>query len=97
MVEENISFIFKKLHEYKLKVNLIQNSALSFSVCIDDKYSNFDRFYNELQEMYLIKSYKEVTLYTIRHFNDEAINTIRKKGEAIIRQINTETAQLVIR
>lgn len=97
MVEENISFIFKKLHEYKLKVNLIQNSALSFSVCIDDKYSNFDKFYNELQEMYLIKSYKEVTLYTIRHFNDEAINTIRKKGDAIIRQINTETAQLVIR
>ncbi|SED91648.1 aspartate kinase [Tenacibaculum sp. MAR_2010_89] len=97
MVEENISYIFKKLHEHKLKVNLIQNSALSFSVCVDDKYNNFEKFYNELQEMYLIKPYKNVTLYTIRHFNDEAINSIREKGEAIIRQINTETAQLVIR
>ena len=96
MVEYNISHVFKKLHEYRLKVNLIQNSALSFSVCVDVKFANFDKFYTELQETYLIKSYKNVTLYTIRHFNEEAITAIKKRGNAIIRQINTETAQLVI-
>ncbi|KAB1160336.1 aspartate kinase [Tenacibaculum aiptasiae] len=96
MVEHNISDVFKKLHEYKLKVNLIQNSAISFSVCIEDKYNRFDAFYNDLQTNFNIKSYKNVTLYTIRHFNDTAIKTIQKRGKAIIRQINTETAQLVI-
>ena len=96
MVEHNISDVFKKLHEYKLKVNLIQNSAISFSVCIEDKYDRFDAFYNDLQTNFNIKSYKNVTLYTIRHFNDTAIKTIQKRGKAIIRQINTETAQLVI-
>ncbi|CAM1360716.1 aspartate kinase [Tenacibaculum xiamenense] len=96
MVENNISHVFRKLHEYRLKVNLIQNSALSFSVCVDDKFKNFEKFYEELQETYKIKSYKEVTLYTIRHFNDDAISTIRKRGKSLIRQINTETAQLVI-
>lgn len=96
MVEHNISDVFKKLHEYKLKVNLIQNSAISFSVCIEDKYNRFDAFYNDLQTNFNIKSYKNVTLYTIRHFNDAAIKTIQKRGKAIIRQINTETAQLVI-
>ncbi|WP_299119625.1 aspartate kinase [uncultured Tenacibaculum sp.] len=96
MVEHNISDVFKKLHEYKLKVNLIQNSAISFSVCIEDKYDRFDAFYNDLQTNFNIKSYKNVTLYTIRHFNDAAIKTIQKRGKAIIRQINTETAQLVI-
>ncbi|MGG8497680.1 aspartate kinase [Tenacibaculum sp. TC6] len=96
MVEDNISHVFRKLHDYQLKVNLIQNSALSFSVCVDDKFNNFEAFYAKLQEMYVIKSYKEVTLYTIRHFNDEAIDSIRKRGKSIIRQINTETAQLVI-
>ena len=96
IVENNISQIFKKLHEYKLKVNLIQNSALSFSVCIDDKFNNFENFYKELNEAYKIKFYKGVTLYTIRHFNEEAIEMIRKRGKSLIRQINTETAQLVI-
>ncbi|CAM1370061.1 Aspartokinase [Tenacibaculum sediminilitoris] len=96
MVENNISDVFKKLHDYNLKVNLIQNSAISFSVCIEDKYNKFEDFYNELKAAYKIKAYKNTTLYTIRHFNDEAIKTIRKRGKSIIRQINTETAQLVI-
>ena len=42
MVESNISYIFQKLHDYQLKVNLIQNSAISFSVCIEDKFNNFN-------------------------------------------------------
>ncbi|WGH74823.1 aspartate kinase [Tenacibaculum tangerinum] len=96
MVENNISDVFKKLHEYNLKVNLIQNSAISFSVCVEDKYNNFEDFYNDLQVAYKIKAYKDTTLYTIRHFDDEAIQTIRSRGKSIIRQINTETAQLVI-
>ncbi|CAM1371981.1 Aspartokinase [Tenacibaculum litoreum] len=96
MVEDNISDVFKKLHDYNLKVNLIQNSAISFSVCIEDKYNNFENFYNDLKGAYKIRAYKDTTLYTIRHFNDEAIKTIRKRGKSIIRQINTETAQLVI-
>ncbi len=96
MVEDNISAVFKKLHDYKLKVNLIQNSAISFSVCIEDKFFNFDHFYNDLKSTFNIKSYKDVTLYTIRHFNDDAIKSIKNRGKAIIRQINTETAQLVI-
>ena len=42
MVENNISYIFNKLYKYKLKGNLIQNSAISFSVCIEDKFNNFN-------------------------------------------------------
>lgn len=96
MVEDNISYVFKKLHEHSLKVNLIQNSAISFSVCVDDKFFNFQKFYNELKDSFNIKFYNNATLYTIRHFDKQAVNTIQKKGKAIIKQINTDTAQLVI-
>ncbi len=96
MVEDNISEVFRKLHEYKLKVNLIQNSAISFSVCIEDKYKNFQKFYDDLKTTFIIKSYENSTLYTIRHFDNNAIESIKQKGKSIIRQINTETAQLVI-
>lgn len=97
MVEDNISAVFKKLHNYKLKVNLIQNSAISFSVCVEDKYNRYDDFYNDLKKTFIIKTYKKTTLYTIRHFDDEAISFIKKRGEVVIRQINTETAQLVVK
>lgn len=97
MVENNISFIFQKLHDYQLKVNLIQNSAISFSVCIDNKFNKFDEFHNELKNQFKIDVQKNVDLYTIRHFDDSAIELIENKGESLLTQVNKETSQIVIK
>jgi aspartate kinase len=96
MVENNISYIFQKLHDYQLKVNLIQNSAISFSVCIDNKFNKFDVFYNELKKQFKMDVQKEVDLYTVRHFDDKAIAVIEAKGKSLLTQINKETSQIVI-
>ena len=96
MVENNISYIFRKLHDYQLKVNLIQNSAISFSVCIDNKFKKFDNFYNELKTQFKIDVQKGVDLYTVRHFDDKAIVVIEAKGKSLLTQINKETSQIVI-
>ena len=96
MVENNISYIFQKLHEYQLKVNLIQNSAISFSVCIDNKFNKFDAFYNELKKEFKIEVQKEVDLYTVRHFDEKATASIEAKGTALLTQVNKETLQIVL-
>ena len=96
MVENNISYIFKKLHDYQLKVNLIQNSAISFSVCIDNKFNKFDAFYEDLKKEFKIDIQKEVDLYTIRHFNNDAILSIEAKGKSLLTQVNKETTQIVL-
>jgi aspartate kinase len=97
MVENNISYIFQKLHDYQLKVNVIQNSAISFSVCIDNKFNKFDAFFNDLKTAFKMDVQKEVDLYTVRHFNDKTIKDITKKGKALLTQINKETAQIVLK
>ena len=96
MVENNISFIFQKLHDYQLKVNLIQNSAISFSVCIDNKFNKFDAFYEELKRQFKIDVQKEVDLYTIRHFDEKAVQIIEAKGKSLLTQVNKETSQIVV-
>ena len=96
MVENNISYIFKKLHDYQLKVNLIQNSAISFSVCIDNKFNKFDEFYKELKTQFKIDVQKGVDLYTVRHFDDAAITSIEEKGDSLLTQINKDTCQIVL-
>jgi aspartate kinase len=96
MVENNISYIFQKLHEHQLKVNLIQNSAISFSICVDNKFGKFDAFYEELKPQFKIDVQKGVDLYTVRHFNDAAIKTIAAKGDFLLQQINKETIQIVL-
>ena len=96
MVENNISYIFQKLHDYQLKVNLIQNSAISFSVCIDNKFNKFDAFYDELKTQFKIEVQKGVDLYTVRHFDNNAVLSIEEKGESLLTQVNKETIQIVL-
>lgn len=95
IMEENISEIFKLLHEFKMKVSLIQNSAISFSVCIEDKYHNFEALKKILSKKFKISYNENVTLYTIRHFDDQAKTAIEKGKTILLKQISRETLQLV--
>jgi len=96
IVEENISDIFKFFHKYQLKVNLIQNSAISFSVCVDNNLNHFDLFYNEIKNMYKVSFIKNVDLFTVRHFTENSLEGIYKLGTSLVSQINKNTAQIII-
>jgi aspartate kinase len=96
IVEENISDIFKLFHKYQLKVNLIQNSAISFSVCVDNNLNHFDLFYNEIKNMYKVSFVKNVDLFTVRHFTENSLEGIYKLGTSLVSQINKNTAQIII-
>ena len=96
IVEENISDIFKLFHKYQLKVNLIQNSAISFSVCVDNNLNHFDLFYNEIKNMYKVSFIKNVDLFTVRHFTENSLEGIYKLGTSLLSQINKNTAQIII-
>ena len=96
IVERNISDIFKLLHKHKMKVNLIQNSAISFSVCMDDYYDNFEKLLEELKIKFKIDFNKNASLYTIRHFDKNSISKIEKNNTVLLKQISKETVQIVI-
>jgi aspartate kinase len=95
IMEENISEIFSLFHEFKLKVNLIQNTAISFSVCVEDKFYNFNELNAILSKKFKVDYSQNVTLYTIRHFNDSAAQTVENGKKVILKQISTETMQIV--
>jgi len=95
IMEENISEIFGLFHQFKIKVNLIQNSAISFSVCVEDKFENFKDLLAILTKKFKVDYSENVTLYTIRHFNDEAAHTVEQGKKVILKQVSTETMQIV--
>jgi aspartate kinase len=96
MVENNLSDIFKILHNYKLKVNLIQNSALSFSVCIEDKFNNFEQFLSKIKLKYNVSFVKDVSLFTIRHAVEKVITLVEDKEVVLLKQDTKGTVQLVV-
>ena len=95
IMEENISEIFALFHQFKLKVNLIQNSAISFSVCVEDKFNNFKALNAILSKKFKVDFNENVTLYTIRHFTDAAAQTVEEGKNVLLKQISTETMQIV--
>ena len=95
IVEDNISEIFKLLHHYKMKVDVIQNSAISFSVCFDNNYNSLERLLQHLMAKFKVTCYENVSLYTIRHYTEEAIKQIEADKTVLLKQLTQETVQIV--
>jgi aspartate kinase len=95
IVEDNISHIFSLLHDYKMKVSMIQNSAISFSVCIENNYNNLERLLLHLKAKYKVSSHKDVKLYTIRHYTQQAIQELEAEKEILLKQITPEIVQII--
>ncbi|MDG1711691.1 MAG: aspartate kinase [Flavobacteriaceae bacterium] len=98
IVEENISYIFGLLHEYQMPVELIQNSAISFSVCVNNKYKRLEELILVLRSRFNVDVTEGVDLFTIRHFDTKASQFINQKcKQVLLEQRTSETAQFVIR
>ena len=98
IVEDNISEIFALLHQFKMRVEMIQSSAISFSICMLDKYSKLEHLLEALNSKFKVEVNDGVSLYTIRHFDKPAINFIKNAvGEILVEQRTTNTAQFVVR
>ncbi len=96
IIEENISKIFALFAKYKIKVNLIQNSAISLSVCISNNTNQFGKLINDLNKEYKVLYNKNVELITIRHYTDGAINKVIKNKKILLEQKSRNTARFVL-
>lgn len=95
IMEENISEIFSLLHLYKMKVDVIQNSAISFSVCVDNLFNNLEKLLQHLKAKFKVTCNENVSLYTIRHYNDVAIKELEKNKSVLLKQLTQGTVQIV--
>ncbi|MFA6932965.1 MAG: aspartate kinase [Bacteroidales bacterium] len=98
IVEENISNIFALFAKYGIKINLMQNSAISYSVCFDTIQDNLlQKLIEELSPTYSIKYNNYLRLITIRRYTEEAISDLIKDQEIIIEQRSRLTAQFLVK
>ena len=96
IIEKHISRIFDLFARNGITVNLIQNSAISFSVCLEDPLNGFERMIAELQKEFYIRYNKHVSLLTIRHIDEQVWDEILEKNKVLLSQKTGKTAQFVI-
>jgi len=95
--ESSISKIFDQLSENKIQVGLLQNSAISFSLCVEDKYSKIKELLEGLQKDFKVSHVNGVSLYTIRHYAGDTIQEMEDGKDVLLKQRTQETLQLVVR
>ena len=96
IAEEKLSRIFATLAKYRLRLNLMQNSAITFSFCIDYNEAIFESFIDELHDEYEVLYNKNVRLLTIRHYNEDIIQQLTSHKNVLVEQRSRLTARFVV-
>ncbi len=97
IAEENLSLIFSMFSKNNIRVNMMQNSAISFSVCIDNDKYKFNNLILELQNQFKVYYNDNVQLMTIRNYDQETITKLSENKIILIEQRSRNNYQMVIK
>ncbi len=93
---DHLHHIFGILSKNGIKINLMQNSAISFSICVNG-HQNLDKVLDSFQSNYSVKYNTGLHLITIRRYNDKLIKKVVDNREILLEQKSRKTARLVVK
>ena len=96
IIEEHLSWIFFILDRYDIRLNLMQNSAVSFSICVDNKRTSINSLIAELSSKFKVYYNDSVKLFTIRHYNQDSIDKVIANKKVLLEQKSRNTVQFVV-
>lgn len=94
---ENLSDVFTQLANYRVKINMMQNSALSLSICTDNVGERLKKCVDALKKRYKVKYNDPVQLITIRHHTPESVEKAVGDKKVLMRQTSRATIQFVVK
>lgn len=97
IIEENLSDIFDLLYRHRVKVNTMQNSAISFSISVDGDQDKLPKLIAELSANYKVKYNEGLELVTIRYYNQETLDRVTVNKKVLLEVRSRNTCQMVMR
>jgi aspartate kinase len=95
--EDHLSGIFGIFAQSQVKVNVMQTSALSFSVCFDYYEERFEKLLTNLKQEFKVKYNSGLTLITIRHYAADTLRELTAGKTVLLEQVSRNTAQVVVK
>ncbi|MGF7078298.1 aspartate kinase [Mucilaginibacter sp. UYCu711] len=95
--EDHLSDILGRFAKSRVKVNVMQTSALSFSVCFDYKEEYFNGLLENLNSVYKARYNSGLTLITVRHYTGNAVRDLTEGKTIFLEQSSRNTAQVVLK
>jgi len=97
IMEDHLSHIFGLFSQFGVRIHLMQNSAISFSVCVDNNQQKLTKLIEALNSKYLVKFNDNVELLTIRHYDDETIAKTTLNKEILLIQKSRNSVRMVMK
>lgn len=97
IAESSLSDIYKSFADFGVAINMMQNSAISFSVCVDDETPKIDQLIEHLQQQFKVSYNKSVNLLTIRHYNEDIMEELIGEQLVLLEQRSRNTARFVLK
>ena len=97
IAERNLEHIFGIFASHGLRIHMMQNSAISFSVCVDNDPMKMPQILQELKSEYRIRYNENVELVTIRHYDQATIDRVLINKKVFMEQRSRLTLQMVVR
>jgi aspartate kinase len=95
--EQQLSLIFGALAKLDVKINLMQNSAISFSFCVDFRESKIMNLIDVLSKQFEVYYNTGLTLVTIKNYDNKTFAEYKKKAGIVIEQSSRSTLQLLFK
>ena len=95
IIEAHMSQIFSILAKHRVGVNLMQNSAISFMICVDNDLHKIPQLIENLKAFFKVLYNENLSLFTIRHYTDESVQLFLQDKEVVLEQKSNDTIQLI--
>lgn len=97
VAEQHMSRLFGLIADLRLRVNLMQNSAISFSICVNDAGSKVDQFIAQIQDQFKVVLSRDLTLITVRHYQEDLLNSLAKGKIIMLEERIRNTAKMAVK
>ncbi|MGZ8559670.1 MAG: amino acid kinase family protein, partial [Chitinophagaceae bacterium] len=95
--EHHVGHLYHLFEKLKLKPNLTQNGAISFVCVLDDHTEKIEKLASGASEIFDVSVTKDLSLLTIRHYNEDILQTMLKETSILLRQQTPETIQVLMK
>ena len=96
IIEEHLSWIFLVLTKHDVSLNLMQNSAVSFSICVDNIKHKIPSLIEDLSKKFTVFYNEKVELFTIRNYDTQSIEKVIKNKKILLQQKSRNTVQFIV-
>ena len=97
VTERHLGFLFQHFDKYRIKINMMQNMAISFTVCVTERSERLAQLIPELEKDFKLVVDRNLELITVRHYSDEIVKTLSNGKIILFEEYIRGTMSMVVK